>query len=203
MDFIFAFILGMALTILVTIPFGLVNLSVLDCALTKSKTESMRVALGATLVEVFFAVFAIFAGGIIHNLLKSNPFVDYISFAILFSIGLLFWFKKKDTQNQSKYRLAGFLKGMALNLISVQVLLFWVIAISMVFSKSLMVFSLINLFFFLIGVGVGKMVILFLYSWLGERIIRKYHSFDAIINRIIGTILIVLSVIQLVDVNIF
>lgn len=200
MDFILAFLMGMALAISVTIPFGLVNLSVLESALSISKAESMRIALGATLVEVLFAIIAIFAGGIIHKLLISNPFVDFFSFTILFSIGLFFWFKKKDSQNPTKYSLTGYTKGIVLNLVSVQVLLFWVIAISIVLSKQLMIFSLVNLILFLLGAGIGKLIVLSLYSWMGKKITSKYQAFNANVNRIIGAILIALSVIQVVDI---
>ena len=58
-------LLGIWVTIIGALPFGLVNLSVVDVSLKHGRRLAMLIAHGAALVEVLFGVGAMFTGGVL------------------------------------------------------------------------------------------------------------------------------------------
>jgi len=129
--------LGIISCIIAAIPFGLVNLSVADARVKYGKSEADKIALGAVLVELIFATIAYFLGEKIFAHALSNVKVSYFIAGILIVTGMLFFFKKNKEMKHKMTRNKGFLRGIFLNLISLQVLVFWFIAFSVIIRQNL------------------------------------------------------------------
>jgi L-lysine exporter family protein LysE/ArgO len=157
-------LIALAATTIGAVPLGLVNLSVMDATLKNDSRSAMQIAHGASVVEVFFALAALLAGAKLSPFLVGNPMVRYFVFAVLLASGLFFWFKEKKVKAmRNGQKSTGFLQGCAfgifLNIVSIQVLLFWLLAVRGAFVKTIVfrpeVFPEVLLFLFRRGLA-GK-----------------------------------------------
>ena len=180
------------------LPFGIVNLTVLDETLRKGSRTALNIAHGAAIVEVLFGLAAILAGGIIEAYINDNAFINYFILGLFIVAGIVFFFNKKRIDFPDKSHFTGFLKGVFLNLISIQVFLFWIIAIAFLSTKDLGPTDSVSILIFLIGIWSGKMMVLWSYAILSKNIIAKSQKLSNNMNRIIGLILFSVAIIQAV-----
>lgn len=166
--------LGTLVCTIGALPFGLVNLSVVDEAIKQNGRESMSIAFGASLIEVLFALIALLAGTILASYFNGNGLVKFIVLTVLIGSGIFFWFKNGKFKNDNNSKVFnGFLKGILLNLMSLQVLLFWIFAIAFLSVRNIRPSSFIQIILFISGVLIGKMVVLRAYSVFGKKIAEK------------------------------
>lgn len=181
------------------VPFGLVNLSVMDVAVNQNIRKSMSIARGAAIVEILFALIALLAGTVLSGYFNDNILVKYIVLAVLIVSGIFFWFKQNNLTSKGDLESSnGFLKGAVLNLMSIQVLLFWLFAITFLSVRNLFPSTLIQFLLFISGVWIGKMALLRAYAILGKKVAEKSQLVSQNMNRIIGFILILVASIQLI-----
>jgi L-lysine exporter family protein LysE/ArgO len=194
-------LIALAATTIGAVPLGLVNLSVMDATLKNDSRGAMQIAHGASVVEVFFALAALLAGAKLSPFLVGNPMVRYFVFAVLLASGLFFWFKEKKVKAMSNgQKSTGFSQGIFLNIVSIQVLLFWLLAVAVLSSKQLLPEVFPEVLLFLAGVWLAKMGVLKVYSWLAEKVATHAEKFSANTNRIIGIVLMVVAVIQFINI---
>ena len=180
------------------VPFGLVNLSVVNVAVTSNIRKSMSIAFGAAIIEIVFALAALFAGTLLQNVLNGSVWIKIIISGVLFSAGVFFWFRKSGEVSQKTNRNSnGFLKGALLNFISIQVLLFWIVAVTFLSVRNIIPTSFVQVFLFIIGVWIAKMTVLRVYAILAKKVIEKSQMLSQNINRIMGVMLIIIAFIQL------
>ncbi len=131
-----------ALAILVTIigalPFGLVNLTVLDVSYRDGNRHAMRIANGAAWVEVLFGLVALLAGTLISQNIEENLVIRSLVLMIPAVVGIFFLFKINSPQAHRKVSVPGFFQGAFLNLVSIQVLMFWLLAITYLNTRHLL-----------------------------------------------------------------
>ena len=85
----------------------------------------MKIAYGAALIEILFALTALLAGTFLNDFFNGNIWVKLIVVAVLMVSSIVFWLKNSDVENKEISSSSfGFLKGAFLNLISIQVFLF-------------------------------------------------------------------------------
>ncbi len=180
------------------LPFGIINLTVLDETLRKGGRTAINIAHGAAIVEVVFGLAAILTGGIIESYINDNAFINYFILGLFIVSGMVFFFNKKRIYFPDKSHFTGFLKGVFLNLISIQVFLFWIVAITFLSTKNLSPPDSISILIFLIGIWSGKMMVLWSYTILSKNIIARSQKLSNNMNRIIGLILFSVAVIQAV-----
>jgi threonine/homoserine/homoserine lactone efflux protein len=196
MYFIIAHLSGILIAALGALPFGLVNLSVLGTSYHKGFREGMRIAHGAAIIEVLYGLISVIGGLFIQELIKENSYLNYSLVAVIGSIGIVFLFKNDRAKVENKTNLHGFWKGVFLNLISIQVFLFWVIAVSFLYSHNKFYESPVFIIAFLAGIWVGKMSVLWLYARLSRTILSRSKILSNNINRVIGSILLITVIIQ-------
>ncbi|MDA3954282.1 MAG: LysE family transporter [Bacteroidales bacterium] len=189
-------LIGIITAIIGALPFGLVNLTVLDTAYQKGKRHAMNIAFGAAWIEVLFGLSAIMLGNSIVRFTSENQFIHYLILLLPAFVGFIFLFKKDSKNFTSKTKSKGFIKGIFLNLISLQVLVYWIIAITFLSSNHLVIQNRIDILLFLLGIWIGKMTVLWFYSYLSQRIFSKWRFLSLNMNRVIGSILLVTVLIQ-------
>ena len=190
--------IGFAACTVGALPFGIVNLTVLDETLKKGNRSALNIAHGAAIVEVMFGLAAILTGSLIDSYLDNNIFINYFILGLFIVSGMVFYFNKKRIDFPGKSQFTGFIKGVFLNLISIQVFLFWILAIAFLSTKNLRPPDSISIFIFLIGIWLGKMMVLWSYTILSKNIIAKSQKLSNNMNRIIGLILFSVAIIQAV-----
>lgn len=192
-------LIGALICTIGAVPFGLVNLSVMDVAINQNVRKSMSIARGAAIVETLFALTALLAGTVLSGYFNDHILVKYIVLAVLIVSGIFFWFKQNNLANKGDHKSSnGFLKGALLNLMSIQVLLFWLFAITFLSVRNLFPSTLIQFSLFISGVWFAKMAVLRAYAILGKKVAEKSQLISQNMNRIIGSILILIGFIQLI-----
>jgi threonine/homoserine/homoserine lactone efflux protein len=126
-------------------------------------------------------------------------------FSILFfSIGVYFLLLKnkintKHKPNKLKLSNSKFLTGFSLAILNPPVIIYWVLAISLVnkYVFNLTVQNpLTSLFLFFLGIYLGKIGTLYFYSLWGNKIAQQPGDSKAKLSRIIGIVLVVISIFQ-------
>ncbi len=194
-------IVALAATTIGAVPLGLVNLSVLDSALKNDTRGASQIAHGASVVEVFFALASLLVGTKLSPFFEGNPVVRYFVFAVLLISGLFFWFKtNKEKIRKEAQKSFGFLKGVLLNIVSIQVLLFWLLAATVLSAKQWLPTTFPEVLLFLSGVWLAKMGVLKGYAFLAKKVASHAEKFSANTNRIISIVLLAVSIIQFIKI---
>jgi len=195
-DYLIILLLGMGATIVGGLPFGLVNLTILNVTFEKGSREAIKIAHGAALVEVLFGLTALLAGGVLASYIEGNVIISYSTAAVLIFGGLFFLLKKQHNNNSRVAGSSGFLNGILLNLVSIQVFLFWILAIAFLSSRELLQYDLLSILLFVSGIWLGKMAVLWMYMILSNRYLSRSRIISKNINTIIGIVLFGLAFFQ-------
>lgn len=194
-------LIAIAATIIGAVPLGLVNLSVVDAALKNDSRSAMQIAHGASVVEIIFALVALLAGAKLSPLFDGNPVVRYFVFTVLVISGLFFWFKKNRVKsNPNSRKSAGFVKGILLNLVSIQVLLFWLLVATVLSAKQFIPSTFSEMLFFIAGVWLTKMAVLKAYAFLAKKVVSRAQKISANINQIIAIVLMAVAIVQFIKI---
>ncbi len=192
------FLYGAITCIIGALPFGLVNLSVVDISINKSENEAITFSLGASFIEILFALAGIISGQQLIKNIKDNVFIEIGIISILLFSSIYFFTKKYKPGNNPKYEIPLLFKGMFFNLISLQVLLYWFLAIAFLESNVKIQFDIFCTVGFLVGVGLGKMLTLLFYRLISRKIKQKASSISKRINQAIGVLLIFVAIFQII-----
>lgn len=190
MEFITAIFLGILITSIGALPFGLVNLVVLDISFRSGQKEAMKVARGAAIVEIIFGMIALLFGTAISYYTETYTAVKFLVLIVPWIAGLYFLLKKNKNLNKPVISDPGFIKGVLLNLVSIQVFLYWLVAISFLNTMIDFNFKFPELIVFALGIWLGKIGILRIYGYFSPRILSKSEFLTRNINRIIGSVII-------------
>lgn len=204
MLFIKYFFLALITSFLGALPFGTVNLSVVDTTLKESFKAGMLIAIAASLVEIVFSFLAVHCGMLITDFIEKNLYVKVSTILLFIILGLLFFFKKQKQRSleKRKRKKSNFLKGLLLAIINPQVLPYWVLIITYLQTSYMLNLNIYEqtkyVVIFLFGVWLGKILALYLYGKLSIVIQKKAVRISKAMNKIIGTILFTVGIIQLV-----
>ncbi|MDT8402498.1 MAG: hypothetical protein RQ743_12450 [Bacteroidales bacterium] len=190
--------LALFISIIGALPFGLVNLSVLDTSYRQGPARAMHLSGGAAIIEVAYGLTALTAGGLIAHFIRTIPVLYYLVLAVPAVVGIFFLLKGRDKQAAGPVKKNGFLRGMVLNLVSIQVLLYWLIAMTYLHTLLEIEYSVFNLALFALGIWLGKMGVLWLYALLSRKIFSSMGILSRNINRVIGAVLLFTVLLQLV-----
>jgi len=199
-SYLIYFAIGFIVTVIGALPFGLVNLSVLNESINQRSKQALQIAYGASLVEVAYGIIAFFAGSLLMNFISSNTIVKGAAIGLIALTAIFFLLKKEHQVKQNELKANGFLKGIILNLLSVQVLIYWIVAITVTLSLYLSRFGHENSWFILAGIWPGKMAVLWMYKKLGERVNGLENRLSRNMNQIIGGVLLVVAFIQIIKI---
>lgn len=184
------------LAIIGALPLGLVNLTVLDVSYRNGKSSALKVAHGAAWIEVIFGFAALMAGSRIEIAMHRNAFTEYLVIIILGLAGVFFLLKKNSSTADNLDQHKGFIKGALLNLISIQVLLYWLLAVAYVNARWQPEFNINSMLLFAAGIWLGKMGVLWIYAWFSGPVLSRSAFLAQNMNRIIGTVLVFSAIFQ-------
>ena len=181
------------------LPFGLVNLNVMDTTIRKSPKEGILMSIGATLVEMVHAFIAIQFAMLLTDSLESNPYLKGGVLALFLIIGLYFFFKQQSPDRPKRklpFKVSDFSRGAFLSMINPQAIPFWLFVITYFSSHNM--FDVHPEMFpeFLTGVGIGKILALLVFVYFSVFIEKKMGRVSEGMNKIIGSIFILLAALQ-------
>lgn len=195
-----AFVVGLIIGYLTTIPIGPINLAVMMKALRNHTLQALLIGVGSAVMDVIYCGAAIFGIGT----LISNPTVDTVfrvsTFLIFFVYGIKTTFGKlpethfqpndDDVPGVKRY----FILGMAMYFSNPSFLAYWITIGGIVHGYRVIESTVLNNALFALGTGVGVTLWFFTLVELVERQKVKFNV-DRIrnITRFFGLILLVVS----------
>jgi len=180
-------------SIIGAMPLGLVNLTVLEVSYRKGLPTAMKIAGGASLVEILFVLVALMAGSIISTAIKNMGWVQWLFVAVPVFTGIYFLIVKNHFEADQDRNRNEFVRGAFLNLISLQVLLYWIFAATLINHNQYTKMGLFTIFIVVLSVCFGKMLVLWVYAKLSKIVLEKFQFFSIQISRLIGIILILIG----------
>lgn len=194
------FAIAFLATFVGTIPFGPINMSVISITLNKSFNKSLQFSIAASLVEILEAAVAISFGIYIQTFIQSHSWIQILIFSLFIGIGVFFIVRTTSPklQGKSKVKTSEFVKGLLVSLGNPQALPFWIFILSIIAQNIDINFSGTHLLGFLIGVFLGKLGALMLFAYLSSFLKNKLSDSCTWINRVLGSILLLIGLIQAV-----
>jgi len=199
MTYIIHFLAGFIASFLGTLPFGPINLSMVDTTIKGGMKVGLRFSIAAAIVEIGQSLFAYNFGMWITQYLEHNIWIQLSVFVVLFAIGALFFMRKgrEDADIETQRKTSPFLRGAIIGMLNPQALPFWVAVIAALKSSAWVSFGMWDfILLFLFGVSLGKLVALLLYGKMSLLIVSRITSLSHWMNRIIGGIFIALALVQ-------
>jgi len=181
------------------IPLGIINMSVVNITLKKSAKSAYHFALGSSIVEIFEASVAIIFGLAIEGFLRDHQLLQSIIFFAFVLLGIYFLIKKPKPvfyESPSNKTSSEFFKGVVVALLNPQAIPFWLFALAFVAPYHIIDFVGSNLYFFLGGVFIGKLLALTLFTKGANYIKTHLSQSSQILDKTMGSIFIIIGVIQ-------
>ncbi len=185
-------------------PLGAVNIAVINTSINENIKKASYIALAAGIGEVILAFFALHCSMQLSIFFHENQWIQIVFIIIFFLVGMYFMFlaNKMTKSNKSrKIKLSNskFLTGFSLALLNPPVIIYWILAISLI-NKYIFELTVQNsissLLLFFIGIYIGKITTLYFYGRWGNKMAHKQEGSKTKLHRIIGIALIAISVFQ-------
>ncbi len=195
-------LLGMVLSFIGSIPFGSINVTVIESAIARSFRTAMWVGLGAASIEFIQAGIAL----LFSKLITANPLTQqilfWISIPIFIGLGIYFLKKKnpEDTEQIHGYSHGrGFLKGVIISSLNVLAIPYWIFYGTYLTSIGWIDPSkTFNIIVFSLGVFLGTSLILTTYARLGIYAKSKFNKITHYIAPGVGYFFFLLALLQII-----
>jgi threonine/homoserine/homoserine lactone efflux protein len=198
------FAAGFVLSLLGSLPPGLISLSVAQTAIHRGLLAAMLLAVGAAAAEFFQA----WAAVALTDWFLSRPAMErmfqWAATPVFFTLAayFLFWAKASKSGSQvaevSPFRQMG--KGILLSAFNLLAVPYWFVYCgSLRMSGWWEEASLASTFIFSAGVTVGTVAALGLYAWLGKIIVERSDAAARHANRFVGLVFLGLGLKLLFD----
>jgi L-lysine exporter family protein LysE/ArgO len=200
----FAFFIALGLSFGSAIPFGPINLSVIDTTIRNNLKCGVLFSLAAALVEIVQVMVALFCSVWVAEFFTKSPAIKVGAFVLFIILGFVFLFKgkveKKKVEPGSSSQVANFFKGALIALANPQTLPFWIFVLTYLETVQMIPINASQpwsiIIAFGVGVCVGKFLGLLGFSLLSHKIGKKSTKITKVTNKAIGYFLIVIGVIQ-------
>lgn len=195
------FIFGLLGSFLGGVAFGPINLSVVDITLKENMKSAIRFSIAAAFAEVLLAYIAIMFGKIISRRIEEFPELKLLVIAFFIILGLFFILKKDTpkTETSSDKNSSNFLNGFIVAILNPQVIPYWIFVLAYLKSANVLYLKSWHLLLFLVGVSLGKLIILTLYGYLSEYIKSHFANINDYVSKTIGSLLIVVGLVQAIN----
>ena len=193
------FAVGFAVCFMGTLPFGPINLTVVQTAISKGAGKGFQFALAASVVEILEALVAILFGMIIADFLAQNIVVKGVIAAafIILGVVVLARSRKPGAVKATGDTRCEFMKGLIIALLNPQAIPFWIFALTAIGQYVDFQYQGTFLGFFLMGIFVGKIFALSLFIVVSQYLKTHLQHSSKIVDRVLGGILLFIGIGQI------
>jgi len=195
-----AVLIGLATGIVISIPIGPINVTVISKGFKQGFANAFAVGLGASAMDFFYCGATMLGLSAIVHTLEVNIIFQVIGFVLLLYLGIrdiatkIESFKYENVVPKNGRLHSAFLVGVFMYISNPTLVAFWITLSGIIQSSAVIVHGIGEGMLFAIGVGVGTA--LWYYSLL-KVIFRKRDSFKAetltVLSRISGCIMLAFS----------
>ena len=200
MDILIHILLGIVLSFLGSIPFGTINVTVIESAIIRGFRSALWVIFGAAIIEFIQAAVALKFSDVITRYPITELILFWSSIPIFIGLGIYYLRQKREpTHEPHGYsRSRGFMKGVIVSTLNVLAIPYWVFygtyltsvrVIDPTHDSNIVLFSL--------GVFAGTVIILMVYARLGVYAKEKFSKLTHHIAPSVGYFFFFLALIQI------
>jgi len=201
LGFLIHFFWGWLCSFFGTIPFGTINVSITEAAISKGRRIGLMMGIGASFVEFFQAYVALSFYNILSNNPKTERMIVITCIPIFLTIGFYYLFKKNTRMPKPTHRAAhaiGVAKGFMLSALNLIAVPYYVFLGGYLSNNGLIDLKPDLIASFAFGVVAGSFMVFALYAELGKYIQRKSEHLSQYASKIVGMIFIAIAVSQAV-----
>ncbi len=200
-------LVGILVTYVGGIPFGMINLAMIDISVKKTLREGAWFAVGASLVEILEASVALFFGVFVQQLLDNYQGINLGLAVVLVGVGIFFVLRKVSEEDlkaqrqkstaRRQYPIGNFGKGIVIALLNPQAVPFWVFSLTILGQNLAMTFGQFSeIMPLLVGIFLGKLTILMTFGIFSIRLKSRLKLCCGVIDKSLGVLFLILGVIQ-------
>jgi threonine/homoserine/homoserine lactone efflux protein len=209
MNFILYLLIGLLTAIIGALPLGTTNVAVINTTIKENIQNALKIIYTAALAEVILVIIAINFNMQIENFINMNVWLQYAIVVLLLGIGIVLVIGRKECVKDENdeciiikkrsIHISKQLLGFILGLVNPTVLVYWILVISFLNTKMIHLTIHTEYIFvslFSIGVFLGKILTLYGYGKFSHVLKFKMKNKTTSVNRIIGGLLVCVSLFQ-------
>jgi threonine/homoserine/homoserine lactone efflux protein len=198
------FFIGLLTSIIGALPLGASNIAVINTTLKQNASQAFKIAITAGIAEVILSYYALHCNMIVKDFFSTNQWLQISIAVLLLAVGSYLFFKsnkrKTNTSKKSNRLLQSkYATGFFLGLLNPPVLIYWLVIYGFINTNNIMLSmqsSLVVLFLFFVGVYIGKIFTLYIYSKFSLAIKQKFENINVIINKVTGSLLFFIGLVN-------
>jgi threonine/homoserine/homoserine lactone efflux protein len=188
---------GIVLSLMGSLPPGLISLSVAQTAIVRGFKPAMFLALGAAFAEFFQAIGAVvFAAWFLENPFAAKAF-QLLAIPIFLGIAVYLWFfaKPPETPTATLYRTPAkqVKRGIVVSFFNLLAIPYWVAYAGWLQLNGWWQAGWQSNILFALGVTIGTLMALGLYAWLANELTRRSEIVARVANRVVAVIFLALA----------
>ncbi|MFT4850768.1 MAG: threonine/homoserine/homoserine lactone efflux protein [Sediminicola sp.] len=210
MSIVLYFFIGTLAAIIGALPLGTTNVAVINTTIKENVQNALKIVYTAAAAELILVLIAIGFNMQIESFIDMNIWVQYTIVVILLAVGIVLIIGRKECikdENDEcviikkrKIKISKQMLGFILGLVNPTVLIYWILVISFLSKKMIYLNTnaeLSVLVLFLSGVFLGKVLTLYGYGKFSHMLKVRIKNITTSINRVIGILLICVSIFQI------
>jgi threonine/homoserine/homoserine lactone efflux protein len=178
--------LGFTSSFLGTLPLGMLNLTILQLALTNRQQQAMAFSLGATLIEFVQIGITLLGMNMLLAVPLLNQAISIISIPILLYLGYQNFQKKEETEGITLTSKSAFWQGIVLGFANVVVYPFWLLWGNVFVQNSWLQPKPEAYFYFSFAAAIGTFGAFLFFILLGKILWQRLSRVQKMIDKLIG-----------------
>ncbi|MDX2306008.1 MAG: LysE family transporter [Microscillaceae bacterium] len=195
------FLIGLTVCFLGTIPFGPINLTVINTTLKKGLPAAIQVSFAAALIEIFQSFVALYGGLLVIEGIERYPMIKLLLYGGFTVVGLVLIFKKSEhaglAPRKIRLKVSHFTKGIIVALLNIQAIPFWVFFLTYMKMSRWIDYETSHLISLFLGIFTGKFLALYCFALLSMAVSKRMTHISALMNKIFGSVLTTIGLFQI------
>ncbi len=192
------FFLGFGASFLGSLPIGVLNISALHIGANQGLRSAFFFSAAVALVEFIQAFLAVR----FSDFIVANAWLDKVIHIGVIPVFIIvgFYFLLKQTTSGPLPQASNFKNGVFLSAINPLAIPFWVFYATYFGEQGWLIFENAFILFFILGISIGTLAALIIFANLGVLFFNYIKTFNLYINKIIGSIFLILALYQIYSV---
>jgi threonine/homoserine/homoserine lactone efflux protein len=187
--------IGLVVSFIGSVPPGAINLTAIKISLDKGYRAVVSFALAAALVEFVYGLIAVYCSSFFLSHQGLNALFEKITVVVFLVMGVCYFFQRSTPDTRSGGKGSGsFAKGIMLSIFNPLGIPFWLAYTSFLQVRQWIYLDPFTTLFYAFGIAAGAFAALILFGLLGRRINDNLQLSTKVINRIVGSVLVLLAV---------
>lgn len=202
MNTLLLFIITFVISAAGSAPPGLINMMVLERAISRGKKAGVMTAMGTLIPEFVYTFLAAYAYTTINNNVELGQNLKLGGGLVLVVLGSFYFFRrpeepKLDYTSSKRDTYRGFRKGFFTASINMLIIPFWAFVAGYLGSHGYALTDMTDLLAFALGSALGALVMFLLYVRLGHFILQRISKVARYSNKFLAVLFFSLGVYQL------